>query len=148
MKRGILKPSTVALKRCGFLKTAKKEVGAVVKIKRAMKSSQRAVTAEEKALWDRLAQLGCVACYKDGIFNPHVSIHHVEGRTKPDCHKKVLPLCAGHHQDGAGNDKSLIAVHPYKARFEAKYGTQEYLMRLCEHRLCLVKQPEEGEVHA
>jgi hypothetical protein len=40
----------------------------------------------------------------------------------------VIGLCAGHHQDGTGQDKSLIAVHPYKARFEAKYGTQYELL--------------------
>jgi hypothetical protein len=57
-----------------------------------------------------------------------VSIHHIAGRTLPDAHKLVLPLCAGHHQDGTGQDKSMIAVHPYKARFEAKYGTQKELL--------------------
>jgi hypothetical protein len=39
----------------------------------------------------------------------------------------VLPLCAGHHQQGTGEDKSLVAVHPNKARFEKLYGTQEAL---------------------
>lgn len=81
----------------------------------------------EKALWDRMAQYGCVACRKDGIINRHVSIHHIDGRTKPGAHEKVLPLCAGHHQDGTGAP-GLVAVHPYKARFEAKYGRQEDLL--------------------
>ena len=34
-----------------------------------------------------------------------------------------------HHQDGTGNDKSMIAVHPHKARFEAKYGIQVDLLK-------------------
>jgi hypothetical protein len=88
----------------------------------------RSPTAEEKTLWDRMAALGCIACREDGKMNRHVSIHHTDGRTKPGCHKKVLPLCAGHHQDGTGEDKDLIAVHPDKRRFEERYGTQEELL--------------------
>lgn len=105
------------------------------KRKAGMKSKERAVTTAEKLLWTRLAALGCVACKKDGNFNTHVSIHHVDGRTKPGCHQLVLPLCAGHHQDGTGEDKSLIAVHPWKARFEARYGTQAELMDECAQLL-------------
>jgi len=87
-------------------------------------------TAAERDLWDALAELGCIACRKDGRVNPVVSIHHIDGRTKPGAHRKVLPLCAGHHQDGTGAP-GLIAVHPYKARFEAKYGRQTDLLDDC-----------------
>ena len=101
-----------------------------------LKSKQRAVTAQEKELWDRLAGLGCVACMKDGHYNPHVSIHHVDGRTKPGCHLLVLPLCGPHHQDdGSG----AIAVHPWKARFEERYGDQRMLVLECMKLLKLEK---------
>jgi len=103
--------------------------------KASMKTKQRPVTAEEQVFWDHLAGLGCIACMKDGVYQSLVSIHHVDGRTKPGCHKLVLPLCAGHHQDGTGENKSLIAVHPWKARFEARYGTQEELMAECAELL-------------
>lgn len=91
-------------------------------------------TVAERGLWDALADLGCIACLKDGRFNPVVSIHHIDGRTKPGAHSKVLPLCAGHHQDGTGAP-GLIAVHPYKARFEAKYGRQSELLDDCLQKL-------------
>lgn len=84
----------------------------------------------ERELWDELASLGCIACRKDGRHNSMVSIHHIDGRTKPGAHRKVLPLCAGHHQDGTGAP-GLIAVHPYKARFEEKYGKQSDLLDDC-----------------
>lgn len=84
----------------------------------------------ERALHNQMAQLGCIACRKDGFFTSMVSIHHIDGRTKPDAHKKVLPLCAGHHQDGTGAP-SLIAVHPWKRRFEDRYGTQLELLAEC-----------------
>lgn len=100
--------------------------------KAAMKTKQRAVAPAEKVLWNRLAALGCIACMKEGRYNPHVSIHHVDGRTKPGCHLLVLPLCAPHHQDdGSG----AVAVHPWKARFEKRYGSQLSLVAECMEML-------------
>lgn len=91
----------------------------------------RSVNAEEKLLWDRLAnEVGCIACRLDGRRNHHVSIHHINGRTKPGAHRMVLPLCAGHHQDGTGAP-GLVAVHPWKARFERIYGSQYALLATC-----------------
>ncbi|WP_240128349.1 Ref family recombination enhancement nuclease [Pseudomonas aeruginosa] len=91
----------------------------------------RTPTRYEKHTHDRMAsEIGCIACRKDGIRNMHVSIHHIDGRTKQGAHLKVLPLCAGHHQDGTGAP-GLIAVHPWKRRFEEKCGTQLELLEEC-----------------
>lgn len=89
-------------------------------------------SATQKVYWYVLAsQVGCIACYiATGDRNHMVSIHHVDGRTKPKAHWLVLPLCAGHHQDGTG-EPGLIAVHPWKRRFEQEYGSQEELIREC-----------------
>jgi len=87
-------------------------------------------TAKERRLHDKMAAIGCCACRLDGNHNPVVSIHHIDGRTKPGAHERVLPLCAGHHQDGTGMP-GLIAVHPWKKRFELKYGSQMDLLRIC-----------------
>lgn len=95
---------------------------------RGMKGAS--VTAEQKRYHGDLAGLGCIACQADGNDSPFVSIHHIDGRTKPDAHWLVLPLCAGHHQDGTGV-LGLTAVHPYKARFEQHYGTQLHLLEVC-----------------
>ena len=107
--------------------------------KARLKTKQLAVTADEKVYWSRLAQeVGCIACLRDGNFNPHVSIHHIDGRTKAGCHMLVLPLCAGHHQDGTGEDKSMLSVHPWKKRFEKHYGDQASLKARCDAILGLV----------
>lgn len=79
-------------------------------------------TKAEKELWGRMAAHGCVACRVDGVINTHVSIHHIDGRTKPGAHSLVLPLCYEHHQGGP------LAVHPWKARFEARFGKQRDLL--------------------
>ena len=87
---------------------------------------------------DAIASLGCLACAKDGNVNPWISLHHIDGRTKPGAHKLVIGLCAGHHQDGTGSDQAMIAVHPYKARFEARYGRQLDLLNEAKTRLGLL----------
>lgn len=89
-----------------------------------------ATTAEQKRYHDALASLGCIACRLDGNHQPIVSIHHIDGRTKPHAHWLVLPLCAGHHQENTGAP-GLIAVHPWKARFEQHYGNQLRLLQVC-----------------
>lgn len=94
-----------------------------------LKSKQRAVTKEEKQLWNQLATVvGCIACRIDGRFNDHVSIHHIDGRTKPGCHRKVLPLCAPHHQQDDTDPLYRISVHGSRKTFEAMYGTQMELL--------------------
>lgn len=92
-------------------------------------------TKSQRHYWSLLCgEIGCVACMKDGIFNSHCLPHHIDGRTKPNSHWLVLPLCPGHHQDGTGAP-GLIAIHPWKARFEAKYGCQMNLLRECLYLL-------------
>jgi L-alanine-DL-glutamate epimerase-like enolase superfamily enzyme len=127
---------TAILKRSGF-STRAREKQPTSRARAGLKSRQRAVSAVEAAYWDRLAtEVGCIACRVAGLAtSDYVSIHHVDGRTKPGCHLNVLPLCAGHHQQGTGNDKSLVAVHPNKARFEQLYGTQAELRLLCNQYL-------------
>ena len=84
--------------------------------------------ASEKRYHDLLCSVvGCIACRQSGEFNNYVSVHHISGRTKPDAHWLVLPLCASHHQDLGL--PGFIPVHPYKARFEAAYGKQNDLLR-------------------
>lgn len=94
----------------------------------------RSVTVAQKKFHDLLAEVvGCIACRKDGGFTDYVSIHHIDGRTKPQAHWNVLPLCGPHHQDLGVY--GFIPVHPYKARFEKKYGRQMDLLRDCVQML-------------
>lgn len=98
----------------------------------------RTRTAAEKQFHDLLAQhVGCICCFIDTgreRRNTHCSIHHIDGRTKPWAHIFVLSLCSGHHQDGTGAP-GLIAVHPWKRRFEDHYGNQMDLLRDCIQQL-------------
>lgn len=91
----------------------------------------RAPTAEQKRFHDLLCRvIGCAASWLDGFHDPVCSIHHIDGRTKADAHWLVLPLSAGNHQDGTGAP-GRIAVHPWKKRFEDRYGKQLDILRRC-----------------
>lgn len=90
----------------------------------------RSASAKQRKYWSLLCEVvGCIACKKDGGFNSYCLPHHIDGRTKKDAHWKVISLCAPHHQDHGV--AGFIPVHPYKARFEAEYGSQMDLLREC-----------------
>jgi hypothetical protein len=133
MKRSPLVRKT-PMARCAVrIKTADE---LTVKVRAPLKSRQLAPTRAEKAHWSLLAEkVGCIACRLDGRPNPHVSIHHVDGRTKPGCHMLVLPLCGPHHQQDDTDPLDRCAVHPNKADFERVYGKQADLIELCERIL-------------
>ena len=92
----------------------------------------RAPTADEKEFMNKIARLGCIACRKMGFFNDYVSLHHIEGRIKPGCHYKVLPLCERHHQLADTNKPPLWhTLHHNKRAFEREYGTEMELYHEC-----------------
>jgi hypothetical protein len=104
------------------------------KLPKPMKSrgmKGRSPTAEEVRFMDKMGALPCIACLKDGWTNHAISLHHIDGRTKPGAHFLTLPLCEKHHQHDDTDPVGRIGVHPYKARFEARYGTQRELLAEC-----------------
>lgn len=128
------------MKQSGFARPDRIEAREVSKLlmpprKSTLKSRQLARTPADIELHDRLAALGCIACMKDGKRNTYVSIHHIDGRTKPGCHQLVLPLCGPHHQRDDNDPQRRIAIHPDKARFEARYGKQRELLAECHDLL-------------
>lgn len=88
----------------------------------------RSVTKEQKQFHDNLCNhIGCIACRLDGLFNDYVSVHHIDGRTKPDAHFLVLPLCSHHHQVSG---KGWLTLHDNKSRFTAHYGSEMDLLKM------------------
>lgn len=77
---------------------------------------------------DRAGAVPCLACTKDGNYNPAVSLHHPDGRTKPGAHFKVLPLCPPHHQQDDTDTERRISLHGRKKTFTARYGTEAELL--------------------
>lgn len=132
---------TTGLKRTGFLRTKRLEDQAAQKFAKTVKPIKsrgmkgRAPTAAERAFMDKIASLGCLACAKDGVVNPWISLHHIAGRTAPNAHLLVLPLCAEHHQHDDSDPRGRVGVHPFKAKFEARYGSQIELLAEAKQKL-------------
>jgi hypothetical protein len=104
------------------------------KLPKPMKSrgmKGRPPTAEEARFMDKMGQLPCIACLKDGWTNHVISLHHIDGRTKPGAHFVVLPLCAEHHQQDDSDVRQRISVHGHKKPFVARYGTELELLAEC-----------------
>lgn len=89
----------------------------------------KSANKQEKAWMSAICELGCICCYNEfKIFTPAMP-HHLNGKTKKGAHYQTIPLCFQHHQSGR-NDAECVSVHPHKAAFEKRYGTQENLLKL------------------
>ena len=91
-------------------------------------------TRAEREWMDAIVTHGCVVCRKEfGIFT-ETEIHHLDGKTKPGAHLKAIPLCYRHHRDG--EDCSVYTSrHPFKKRFEERYGTEQELLESLQREL-------------
>lgn len=87
----------------------------------------KAPTAIESRWLGRIVEYGCIACRIDG-HEPRPTVpHHIVDGGRRLGHMFTIPLCdPGHHQGGQA--LGLVSVHPWKARFEARYGTQMELL--------------------
>ena len=93
----------------------------------AAKTGKRAPNAEERAWMDFIVAYGCVACRADGVPPRPTAVHHILRGGVRMGHLFTLPLCdPGHHQ--GGDAIGLTSRHPWKAQFEAKYGTEMQLL--------------------
>lgn len=85
----------------------------------------RTPTAEEKRHMAKVAALGCWCCNQMGIENrpEDVGIHHIDGKTKPGAHFRVIPLCDGHH-----SRYKKTGLHYNPTSWEAQWGKQEAIV--------------------
>lgn len=80
---------------------------------------------------DRVAELGCIVCHREGYEPTRAEIHHIRhnhipGRLFGLCrrdHHNVIPLCPIHHRLGDAG----TALHAGQRTWEEKYGTENFL---------------------
>ena len=87
---------------------------------------------------DAICQIGCIVCLVHerlpGV--PGCPHHLLTDGGRRIGHLHTICLCdPGHHQNSPTPKK--ISRHPTKARFEAAYGSEEYLLERSRH---LVRQ--------
>lgn len=93
----------------------------------AAKPGKGAPTATEREWLDWIVAYGCVACHLDGVPPRPTAVHHLLRGGIRMGHLHSIGLCdPGHHQNGA--PLGMVSRHPWKARFEAKYGTEKELL--------------------
>ena len=89
--------------------------------------SKAAPTVDEKRWMDAITRIGCIACLIDGHPGTPGAVHHILHAGRRIGHLHTICLCdPGHHQGGQPSNK--ISRHPWKARFEARYGTEDELL--------------------
>lgn len=83
----------------------------------------------DKKRFQNLIDLGCIVCRVYLQVHTPPEIHHIFGKTRLGAHQQTIPLCFRHHQEGS-DCKEYVSRHPHKARFEERYGTEEYLLEI------------------
>lgn len=85
----------------------------------------------EKNHLNKVAELGCIACFKQGTPGTVAEIHHPRagtGASRRASHFDALPLCPMHHRGTAG--LSIPSIHGSKNSFIETFGTEAELLEL------------------
>lgn len=100
----------------------------------AARPGKRAPTKAERSWMDAIVEHGCICCVLDGHAPRPTAVHHILRGGQRIGHLFTLPACdPGHHQ--GGSPLGLLSRHPYKAQWEAKYGTELELLALLQEKL-------------
>ena len=94
----------------------------------------RGANAVDKKWMDDITQLGCCVCHRQFNVVTPAEAHHIDGTTKEGAHLKSIPLCYRHHRGGEDN-ASYTSRHPFKRKFESRYGTQLELLEWTQGRI-------------
>ena len=87
-------------------------------------------TANQKRMWGRVFEVGCIACMIDGKFS-FPEIHHAKDYGYRN-HSNVYGLCPPHHRPLVAN---VVSRHGSPAEFEKLYGTDKELLEKCKELL-------------
>jgi hypothetical protein len=105
------------------------------------KPGKRTPTAVEADWIIKAVAFGCLACWLDGHPSRPTAYHHIPRKGQRLGHLFGFGLCdPGHHQ--GGGPLGLISRHPWKARFEAKYGTEFELLAKLKQQLGVFDKAE------
>lgn len=86
------------------------------------------MTKAERQHLDRVASLGCIACYMDGNPGTPAEIHHLTGggMGKKTASATAVGLCPPHHRGTM--HPAVPSIHLDKRAFLDKYGSEWRLL--------------------
>ena len=90
-------------------------------------------TKHEQEHMNKIADFGCIICYKMGFPKSPCELHHIKdkrGMSKKASNYEVIGLCPLHHRNGKES------YHYSPKEFTKKWGTQKELL---EYNLKLVQ---------
>lgn len=82
-------------------------------------------TKTEREWMQRIADLGCIACRKDGTPDTPACVHHIISGSRRLGHLFTIPLCPEHHKS---DGRHVPSIHNQRRTFAAKYGTELELL--------------------
>lgn len=91
------------------------------------------MTKAEKQHLQRVADLGCIACYLSGTPGTPCEVHHIRagvGMGKRSSHFRAIGLCPAHHRGTA--HPAVPSIHLSKLAFIERFGTEEKLLQLVQ----------------
>ena len=109
----------------------------------------RPPTKSEADWLDCCAQIPCVVCeLYHGIKDTPAEIHHTDGKTKPEAHRRVISLCSRHHRIADTHQpKRWISRHgDGRALFEASYCSEGQLLEEQEKRVNRLRENTIGTI--
>lgn len=92
--------------------------------------AKKGKTKDEKTHLNRVAELGCIVCYRQGNAGTPAEIHHLRagaGMGERSSYFRTLPLCRIHHRQGGHGE---IGFHQAPRSFEERYGTEKELLEV------------------
>lgn len=98
---------------------------------------------KDKEYLSKVADIGCILCYKLGYSGTPAEIHHIRGMGLGmgvrNSHDNVIPLCPEHHRGSSG-------YHGMgRKAFEKKYGVTELELQQQLEELLNEKDDESTE---
>lgn len=96
---------------------------------RTMMFGYKTMTKAEKQHYDKLSQIGCIVCLREGHGYSQPHIHHIRhgvGMAQRSHYLMAIPLCPLHHLNGSYG----TALHAGQKAFESTFGTE---LELLEH---------------
>ena len=91
---------------------------------------REAVTKAEAKWMTAIVRIGCIACRVMGHDGVPGLVHHLlsDGKRRRG-HLFTICLCWLHHQAGVCDDE-IVSRHPWKKKFEQRYGSEAKLLRM------------------
>jgi hypothetical protein len=115
--------------------------------------STKSPTKAERARFENMLRLGCVACAFLELWSPADEVHHLILGGRRMGHDYTIPLCRGHHR-GQWRWEQMIAILAPKRisiasgrrRWNSAYPTERQLWERVQDRLHLSKDWPESKI--